>query len=159
MSSCQNLWLIVNHALTLKNVANGPDFNQYLQTLSTPISQQVVAIAHMNSSSRTGGKKRASLALHAPVLKPHLGSADSDFHWQGAHGIFFMIIPNSQSPAFCIDHMEEINGPCTTHTHNSVNDIQLICHDSWNILPFSSSWTLGSQSFRCVMSKTRTPHV
>ena len=41
----------------------------YPQPPPTPIIQQVLAIAHMNSSSHTGGEKRASLALHAPVLK------------------------------------------------------------------------------------------
>ena len=68
------------------------------------------------------------------------------------------ITPNRQ---VLHDRREEICGPCTTHTHNSVNGIQMysICYDSWNIFPFCSSWTLASQSFRCLVLKSRTPHV
>ena len=80
----------------------------------------------MNSGSHAGGE-RASLALHAIVLKPRLGTADSD-HWPGPRDCEFLW--SFQINRFCIDHKEEICGPWTTNTHRS-RKWHTICQNSW----------------------------
>ena len=80
----------------------------------------------MNSGSHAGGE-RASLALHAIVLKPRLGTADSD-HWPGPRDCEFLW--SFQINRFCIDHKEEICGPWTTNTQRS-RKWHTICQNSW----------------------------
>ena len=92
----------------------------YPQPLPRPIIQQVLAIAHMNSSSHTGGEKRASLALHAPVLNPIWGVRTP---LASDPGILILITFNQQSP-----------GSASTRWDKSVVAAQVsMCHDSWTV--------------------------